>query len=126
MEHQMGRALTAQGPAYKRPLEKAGDEQIEQEVARLEQLSTFGTRKSVVGISVNRNLDLEMMTHQNPENPLGPKVGHSEKGKFGWNHGTTVLKPPLKDPKIRLQQTYFGDDRGHANNEDRSGMLRSH
>jgi hypothetical protein len=40
MEHQMGRALTASNPAYKRLLEKAVDEQIEQEAARLERLST--------------------------------------------------------------------------------------
>jgi hypothetical protein len=40
MEHQMVRALTASGPAYKRLLEKAVDEQIEQEAARLEQLPT--------------------------------------------------------------------------------------
>jgi hypothetical protein len=39
MEHQMGRALTAKDPAYKRLLEKAVDEQIKQEAARLEQLS---------------------------------------------------------------------------------------
>jgi hypothetical protein len=108
MGHQMGRALTAQDPFFKRLLEKAVDEQIEQEVARLEQLSTLKSKDRNPGISggdpdEQQILGEKMMPHQNPENPLGPKVGHSERGKFGWNHGTMVLKPLLKDPKIRLQ-----------------------
>jgi hypothetical protein len=44
MEHQMGRALTARDPAYKRLLEKAVDEQIEQEASRLEQLSNLKSK----------------------------------------------------------------------------------
>jgi hypothetical protein len=32
---------------------------------------------------MNKNLERLSLEIQNPENPLGPKLGHSEKGEFG-------------------------------------------
>jgi hypothetical protein len=42
----------------------------------------------VVEIQMCREIIVKIMPHQNPENPLGLETGHSEMGKFGWNHGT--------------------------------------
>ena len=101
------RALTASGPAYKLLLEKAVGEQIEQEAARLEQLSTLKSKDRNPEIS-GGDIGEQKFGSGNDDAPKPRKSVRSKsrpqrEGKFGWNRGTIELKPPLKDPKIHRQ-----------------------
>jgi hypothetical protein len=107
MEHQMGRALTAKDPAYKRLLEKAVavDEQIEQEAARLEQLSTLKFKDRNPNIS-GGDPDEQQILGENddapkPRKPVRSKSRPQRDGQIwleSWNNGIETTTERSKDP----------------------------
>jgi hypothetical protein len=105
MGHQMGRALTAQDPAYKRLLEKAVDEQIEQGASRLEQLSKLKSKDRNPDIMGEDPDEQQILGKNNaapkPRKPVRSKSRPQREGQMwleSWNNGIETATERSKDP----------------------------
>jgi hypothetical protein len=131
MEHQMGRALTASDPAYKRLLEKAVDEQTEQEAARLEQLSTLKSKDRNPEISGGDTGDGKYGSGNDdapkPRKSVRSKSRPQREGQIwleSWNNGIDTATERSKDPPA--VDLFLKTTETMLMKTEVSGMLRSH
>jgi hypothetical protein len=109
MEQQIGRQLTAKDPTYQRLLDKAADEQIEQEAARLAQLASAkkGKQKGVsLGDGAGEDGD-DAATGEQPERRRSSRESKrpEREGQIWlevWSSGVETEKQPLQPPSADL------------------------